>query len=115
MRTPCVGGCAARVCVQARDKAFLAAELQRYVAWGRAHGVPLFLGEFGLHQPCFDGRGGLRWVEDMLDLVEENRLSFSYHAYHEDGFGLYRGGGAIDPARANQGLIDLFTRKLAAR
>jgi endoglucanase len=99
--------------VRARDKAFLASELQRYVAWGREHGVPLFLGEFGLHRPCFDGRGGLRWVEDMLDLIDENHLSFSYHAYHEDGFGLYRGAGPIDPARANQGLIDLFTRKLA--
>jgi endoglucanase len=100
--------------VMARNKAFLAAEMERYLAWGRAHDVPLFLGEFGLYRNCFqDGRGGLAWVEDMLDLADQAGLSFSYHAYHEDGFGLYYGAGPVDPARANQGLIDLFTRKLA--
>jgi endoglucanase len=102
--------------VTGRDKAFLAGEVNRYLAWGHAHRVPLFLGEFGLHRPCFeDGRGGLQWVEDMLDIADEHGLSFSYHAYHEDGFGLYRGNGPVDPAKANQGLIDLFTRKLTAR
>ena len=99
--------------VLARDKAFLASQIQRYVAWGHAHGVPLFLGEFGLHHPCFEGRGGLAWVDDMLDLIDQNHLSFSYHAYHESGFGLYAGSGPVDPAHANQPLIDLFTRKLA--
>jgi len=102
--------------VAGRNKAFLERQIDRYVAWGRAHGVPLFLGEFGLHRPCFqDGRGGLVWVGDMLDLLDARGLSFTYHAYHEDGFGLYYGNGTIDPARANQGLIDLFTKRLAAK
>lgn len=102
--------------VTGRDKAFLETQVNRYLAWGHAHGVPLFLGEFGLHHPCFENdRGGLRWVEDMLDIADESGLSFTYHAYHEDGFGLYRGNGKVDPANANQGLIDLFTRKLTAK
>ncbi len=97
------------------NRDFLRAAVDRYRAWGHAHGVPLFLGEFGLHRPCFEqDRGGLVWVEDMLDLLEEDGLSFTYHAYHEDAFGIYRGNGRVDPARANQGLIDLFTRKLAS-
>jgi endoglucanase len=101
--------------VMARDKAFLANQLDRYVAWGRAHHVPLFLGEFGVHRPCFEQeRGGLAWVEDMLDLIDERGLSFTYHAYHEDAFGLYPGNGPVDRARGNRGLIELFTRKLAA-
>lgn len=99
--------------IRRRDRAFLAAQLDRYLAWGHAHGVPLYLGEFGLHRPCFDGRGGLTWVEDMLDLLDERRLSFTYHAYHEDAFGIFPGSGPVDPSRGNQGLIDLFTRKLA--
>ena len=102
--------------VMARDKAYLAAALDRYLAWGHAHGVPLFLGEFGLYKPCFEGdRGGLTWVKDMLDLAAARQLSFTYHAYHETGFGLYQGDGPVDPRRANQPLIDLFTRELSAR
>ena len=102
--------------VTGRDKAFLETQMNRYLAWGHAHGVPLFLGEFGLHHPCFENdRGGLRWVDDMLDIADASGLSFTYHAYHEDGFGLYRGNGKVDPANANQGLIDLFTRRLGAK
>ena len=50
----------------------------------------------------------------MLDIARARKLSFTYHAYHEDAFGIYRGSGALpDPARANTPLIDLFTAKLA--
>jgi endoglucanase len=90
-------------------------QIDRYVAWGHAHGVPLFLGEFSVHNPCFEnGRGGLAWVEDMLDLAEEHGLSFTYHDYHEDSFGLYRGKGPVDPALANNEPIQLLERKLGA-
>jgi endoglucanase len=98
------------------NKQFLRTQLERYVAWARARDVPLFLGEFGVHRPCFEaGRGGLAWVEDVLDLADEHGLSFTYHDYHGDSFGLYLGGGRVDPARANDALIQLFKRKLAAR
>jgi endoglucanase len=100
--------------LQGWNKQFLRTLLDGYVAWGHARGVPLFLGEFGVHRPCFENdRGGLTWVADMLDLLDERGLPFAYHDYHGDSFGLYRGGGRIDPARANQALIDLFKRKLA--
>ena len=104
----------ARAPVQASDKAFLAQELDAYLDWGRRHDVPLFLGEFGAIRFSFDGdRGGLRWVGDMLDLAMARGLSFTYHAYHEDSFGIFRGGGALpDPAQANAPLIELFTSKL---
>jgi endoglucanase len=97
-----------------RDRAYLASELDRFVRWGKANQVPLYLGEFGLNHPAFEmDRGGLRWVEDMLDLLAERELPFTYHAYHEDNFGIYYGYGTLpDPARANQPLIELFQRKL---
>jgi endoglucanase len=45
--------------------------------------------------------------------MKARKLSFTYHSYHEDAFGLYRGGGQLpDPANANTALIDLFTKKL---
>jgi endoglucanase len=103
-----------RVPVQASDRDFLAQELDAYLAWGHRHDVPLFLGEWGAIRFAFDGdRGGLRWVGDMLDLMNERGLSFTYHDYHEDAFGFYRGGAALpDDAQSNRPLIDLFTRKL---
>jgi endoglucanase len=104
-----------RVPVQASDRAFVVQELGAYLDWGQRHGVPLFLGEVGAIRFAFDGdRGGLTWVSDVLDVLLQRRVSFSYHAYHEDGFGLYRGSGALpDPARSNGKLIELFTQKLA--
>jgi hypothetical protein len=37
------------------------------------------------------------------------------HQYHEDAFALYYGnGGPVDPANANQPLIDLLSAKLHA-
>jgi endoglucanase len=103
-----------RAKVQASDRAFMAQEMDAYLAWGRREKVPLFLGETGVIRFGFEeDRGGLRWVSDMLDIARANKLSFTYHAYHEDGFGIYRGSGSLpDPARANTALIELFTSKL---
>ena len=106
----------ARAPVQESDKKFLAQELDAYVAWGRAHKVPLFLGEWGTIRFSFDNdRGGLRWVADMLDLMRARHLHFTYHVFHEDGFGLYRDPTHLpSPPTANQPLIDLFTKRLSA-
>ncbi len=49
----------------------------------------------------------------MLDLSLEHELPFTFHAYHEDAFGIYYGSGRLpDPENANQPLIELFTTKL---
>ena len=103
-----------RAPVHDSDRAFVEQEIDAYVAWGKRENVPLFLGEWGAHRNAFDeDRGGLRWVADMLDIVRARKLSFTYHAYHEGDFGIYRGMGAQpDPARANTALIDLFTKTL---
>ncbi|HXU01812.1 MAG TPA: hypothetical protein VN903_12515 [Polyangia bacterium] len=106
-----------RAPVHDSDRAFVEQEVDAYVAWGKREKVPLFLGEWGAIRQSFDeDRGGLRWVTDMLDITRARKLSFTYHAYHEDGFGLYRGAGALpDPARANKPLIDLFTKTLTLK
>lgn len=103
--------------LQRRDKAGLARQLDPLVAWGEAHDVPLFMGEFGAIRYTFeDDRGGLRWVADMLELARERGLHFAYHAYHEDAFGIFRGDPTLrlpDPANANQPLLELFAAVLA--
>jgi endoglucanase len=103
-----------KVPVHARNRAFLAQELDAYAAWGEREHVPLFLGEFGVIRAGFEqDRGGIRWVQDMLDLLLERDLHFTYHAYHEEHFALYYGDGALPtPADANTALIELFRRKL---
>jgi endoglucanase len=109
--------------VRARDKAGLRDMMAPYLAWGRAHDVPLFLGEFGVYKACFAGnKGGLAWVGDAYDLAVGDGVDgaprvtgLSYHQYHEDAFALYYGNsGPVDPANANQALIDLLTDKLHA-
>jgi len=108
--------------VRARDKAGLHDMMAPYLAWGAAHGVPLFMGEFGVYKACFaDGKGGLDWVRDVYDLATGDGAAgpppiaaLSYHQYHEDAFALYYGSGPVDPNNANQPLIDLMTSKLGA-
>lgn len=100
--------------VYGRNKDYLRATLRKYADFSAQKNVPLYLGEFGAGSPCFqNNKGGLLWVNDMLDLITEYRLHFTYHAYHESSFGLYFGDNSLpDPSNANQPLIDLFTEKL---
>jgi endoglucanase len=104
--------------VSARNKAGLRASMAPYLAWGASHAVPLFLGEFGAYKACFTAdKGGLTWVGDVYDLAAGDGVSgapsvaaLSFHQYHEESFALYYGaGGPVDPANANQPLIDLLT------
>jgi hypothetical protein len=89
-----------------------------YLAFGLAHDVPLFLGEFGVYKACFAAsKGGTSWVGDVYDVATTDTphvAGLSYHQYHEDAFALYYGSGPVDPGNANQPLIDLLTSKLHA-
>jgi endoglucanase len=69
------------------------------------------MGEFGTGKPCFrSGKGGLTWVEDVVSIAKAGSIHFSYHAYHEESFGLYYGDGILpDPSNSNQPLISLLT------
>lgn len=99
--------------VTTRNKAYLESTISEVSDWAKARGVALYLGEFGAGNPCFeDGKGGLQFVEDMVSIAKEQNISFTYHAYHEDAFGIYLGYGLPDPLNVNQPLIDWFTNNL---
>ena len=99
--------------VHTRNKAYLEVLIDDMLAWSVERGVPAYLGEFGCIAGCFeDDRGGLRWVEDMLDILQARQVPFTYHTYHESAFGIYRSSGRPHPSSANTALIELFTRKL---
>lgn len=93
------------------NRDFLEAELDRYLAFGEKHQVPLYLGEFGCIRGAFEhDRGGERWVEDILYLCRKRDLNYNYHAWHEYAFGIYRNDTTELPADPNLPLIELFTR-----
>lgn len=96
------------------DKEFLAQELDAYIAFGKQHNVPLYLGEFGAITSSFaESRGGEKWVADMMDLILEHNLHFTYHSYHENSFGLYLGDeGLPDESNTNDALIQVLKEKL---
>lgn len=96
-----------------KNKEYLRYELEKFIEFRETQNVPLYLGEFGLYRDCFTGgRGGLNWVRDMLELLAEYDLSYTYHAYHEYSFGLYQDGTALpDETSANTGLINLFRER----
>ena len=70
------------------QREYLAFYLARQLEFGRRHNVPMFVWAFGLMKNCFQGQGGLRWLRDVLDLFEAQRLSWSYVDYREDAFGV---------------------------
>ncbi len=94
------------------DREYLARELAPYFAFRREHDVPLFLGEFGVVRWGFTGkRNGAGWVTDVLDLVLAEGVSFSYHSFHEEPFGLYGTAASAAPALRNEALAEVLARK----
>ena len=83
--------------------------INRYLAWGNKHDVPLYFGEWGLYKVNFThGRGGMRYIQDMMDILENKKITNTYHVYHEESFGIYRGDDQLDPENANHELLSFF-------
>jgi endoglucanase len=100
--------------IYGRNKQYMEYAINKYTAWAQQKNVPVYMGEFGAGNPCFqNGKGGLQFVNDVIDITKASGIHFTYHAYHESSFGIYYGdSGLPDPAQANQPLINLFTQKL---
>lgn len=93
------------------SKAYLEKTIDNFLAWGERNNVPLYFGEWGVYKQGFEGgRGGLIYVQDMIDIIESRKITNTYHVYHEESFGLYRGDGKIDPKNVNEPLETLFIR-----
>lgn len=103
-----------KVPIQKRDKAYLERELDAYLSWGEQEKVPLYLGEFGTIRDSFlSGRGGVKWVENMIELLQERALSYAYYAYHGAEFGLFAGERGLPSVdSANLPLFETFVKAL---
>jgi len=72
-----------------RNKAFLEKEVDSYLRIAQERNLPIYLGEFGVIEATFNnGKGGLNWVSDMLDILKARNVSFTYHAWVDGSFGV---------------------------
>jgi len=97
--------------VQRRNKAYLESFLDGVDAWATAQNAPVYVGEVGTGAPSYEnGKGGLVWVEDMVSLLLEKNIHFTFFDYHGGNFGIYDGYFQLPvPGDARQPLVDLFT------
>ncbi len=64
------------------------ADFETAAAWSRAHGRPVFLGEFGaISQADMDSR--VRWTRFLADTAVTRQVSFTYWDFCAGYFGLY--------------------------
>lgn len=97
-----------------RDKDYLEAQLLKWCEFGINNKVPINIGEFGVIRYCYENdKGGLNWVNDMLDLLISHELHFTYWDYHSSNFGLYYSTEGLPSSDcADEELINLFTQVL---
>jgi len=101
--------------VHRRNRDYLASILDRVDAWASTKNAPIYIGEIGTGGPSFEnGKGGLQFAEDMVQLIQEKNIHFTYFDYHSDNFGVYLGGTdqLPNPNNVNQPLMDLFEELL---
>lgn len=99
--------------IMSLDKEYLEAIVLKNVQFGIDNNVPMYVGEFGAARTAFEfDRGGDRWVSDMIDILDEYDIHFTYHAYHEGSFGLYGNSAYELPAERNEVLAEVFKTKL---
>jgi len=95
------------------NRDYLEYTLLENIKFSEENNVPVYCGEFGTGANCFKNeRGGTQWVSDVIDIFIENNISFNYHTYHEESFGLYQNSSLIKPSKRNEVLYDLFVSKL---
>ncbi len=98
----------------ARDREFLEFRFLDLFEFGRVHGVPMSVMEFGTIRNTFEvpDKGGAAWVADMLDIFEDHDVSFSLWNYHGPSMGLFLSDDGSAPSEPNQVLIDVLKAHL---
>lgn len=95
------------------NKEFLEAGIMSNIQYSYDNNVPVYCGEFGAGSNCFkNNRGGEVWVKDVIDIFTQNNISFNYHTYHEDSFGLYQNSPLSPPGDKNEDLYNALINAL---
>ncbi len=99
--------------VETLNKEYLYKQLLPNLEFSEKYEVPIYCGEFGTNYNTFKLElGGDKWVSDMIDLFYENDISFNYHDFHEQDFGLYIDYATTQPTTLNTDLYNVFKEKL---
>ncbi len=56
-------------------------DLKKYHIFSKKHGVPIFVGEFGVNFRCEKCTGSMTWVKDMLQIFDEFDFHWTYWTY----------------------------------
>lgn len=77
-----------------RDLAFtrdyLEFYLERQLAFGTAHNVPMAVWAFGTLKTCYtEGRGGLQWLSDVVALFNSLGVHWTIWGYYDEDFGVH--------------------------
>lgn len=80
-----------------------------------SNNVPFNVGEFGVSYPnVAQNLGGLAWLGDVIDMIDELGGSYQYFNYHGTIFGLHTNlFGFPDTSTGHTALIDFFKARLA--
>ncbi len=96
-----------------RTKATMQEYISEQLNFGTANNVPMYVGEFGTAVASFQNNlGGEQYVADMISILVEKNVSFNYHTYHEENFGLWTNNGVVARDACNYALANLFTNTL---
>jgi len=97
-----------------RNKAYLEAKFLEMYQFGVANNVPMSVLEFGTILETFetDGKGGEKWIADILDIVQAHDTSFALWVYRGPAMGLYLCEYGTGPQNPNLKLMRVLKEKL---
>ncbi len=73
------------------DRSYLEREMDRCSEFSRKANVPVHMGEFGCIYYAFEGHGGNRWIEDVIESCEKRGINYNIWCYADSTFGIYYG------------------------
>ncbi len=71
------------------DDAYVRSRIEMATDWGKTHGVPVVMGEFGAYPPVSPPASRARWFAGIRDTIQTLKLRNCLWGY-DDGFGLGR-------------------------
>ncbi len=94
------------------DKDYLRRQFAKFNQFGITNNIPIYVGEFGLNYGACKQKGAAVWFDDLLDILDENRVHWTHHIYNGWWFGFFSdensGGNYIETTE----LTELFKRHL---